>query len=169
MLPVSSARHPMKSGFLHTSQIAGFTFIELIIIAIIISVLIGLSTPQFKKTFAYFELENFVKNIYFLCNYLQSASVSQGKLYRLTLSQETNEFKSFFLGQDGQWIIAKTGTVKSYKIPKEITLEIIPLDKSEVFFYPDGSTDNIEIVFKNHLGYERALVMKGITGGIKIQ
>jgi prepilin-type N-terminal cleavage/methylation domain-containing protein len=159
----------VKSGSLQRRRKAAFTFIELIVVVIILSVLIGLAIPQFKKTSAYFELENFTKNIYLLCNYLQSASISEAKIYCLNFLQETREFKSSFLKEDGKWQSSRGRFTRLYKVPDKITLEITSVDKNKIFFYPDGSIDNLAILFKNEFGHERSLVIKGVTGGIKIQ
>jgi type II secretory pathway pseudopilin PulG len=147
----------------------GFTYIELIVLIIILGILTGLAIPQLKKTFAYFELENFVKDIYLLCNYLQSASISQAKIHCLNYSKEPGGFRGSFLKEGGQWQALKTRFARFYKVPEKITLEIAPADKNNVLFYPDGSIDNLIILFKNEFGQERSLVIGGMSGEIKIQ
>ena len=162
-------RKNKKAGSLQLRQKTGFTYIELIVVVVILSILIGLSIPQFKKTFAYFELENFTKNIYLLFNYLQSDSISKAKIHCLNFYEETKEFKPYFLKEDGLWELFRERLSGSYKVPDGITLKITPQEKNKIFFYPDGSIDNIAIQFNNEFGHVRSLVIKGVTGGIKIQ
>jgi type II secretory pathway pseudopilin PulG len=159
----------LTSNSLRHRPIKGFTFIELIVIVIILSILIGLSIPQLKKTSAHFELENFTKNIYFLCNYLQSSAISEAKIHSLNFFEETRELKPYFLKNDGQWQALKTRFARFYKLPEKITLEITPAEKKSIFFYPDGSADKLVLTFKNEFQDQRALEIKGVTGAIKIQ
>ncbi len=126
-----------------------FTFIELIVVVIVLGILISLSAPRIKRSFAFFELENYTKNIYFLCNYLQSSSISEAKIYSLDFLQDVREFKALSLKEGGQWEILKGRFGKSYKVPDNLSLEISPVDKAKIFFYPDGSIDPFSILFKN--------------------
>ncbi len=162
-------RKNKKAGHLQLRQETGFTYIELIVVVIILSILIGLSIPQLKKTFAYFELENFTKNIYLLFNYLQSDSISKAKIHCLNFYEETKEFKPYFLKADGEWELFRERLSGLYKVPDGITLKITPQEKNKIFFYPDGSIDNITIQINNEFGHERSLIIKGVTGDIKIQ
>ncbi len=148
---------------------SALTFIELIVIVFILSALIALSIPQFRKTGSYYKLDNFTKNIYFLCNYLQSASISETKQHSLNFLANTGEFKSFYLNEDGQWQATKGRFTGSYKTPEGITLEIDPIEKETILFYPDGSIDNVVIVFKDEFGHKRSLNISGLTGDIKIK
>lgn len=157
----------MTSAMKHSNK-AAFTYIELIVVVLILGIFIGLSIPQFKKTFADLELDNFVKNIYLLCNYLQSNSIAQAKIYSLNFSGELKEFKSYFLKENGEWQILKQRFSRLYRLPEKITLETTPAKKNNVLFYPDGSSDNLTLIFKNEFGYERILLIGG-SGEIKIQ
>jgi len=151
-------------GFKKTKK--AITFIELVIVITIIGILIGISIPQFKKTFDNFELENFVKDIYYLSRYLQASAISQGKIHYLNIDPGEGRFWATYKeNAEFKKIQGKFGNI--YKTPKEV---IISTDKAGIYFYPDGSMDEITIKFMNRQYKNKiSLIAKGASGDIKIQ
>ncbi|OGX40261.1 MAG: hypothetical protein A2984_01355 [Omnitrophica WOR_2 bacterium RIFCSPLOWO2_01_FULL_41_12] len=130
------------------------TFIELLLVIVIIGALAAVSIPQLKKTFDNFGLENFVKDMYYLSRYLQANAVNQGKIYVLNIEPATGEFQA---------------NGKLYKAPKDILIFIEPADKTSIYFYPDAVTDKTTITFENRYKKQVSLILKGISGDIQIQ
>ena len=150
---------------------AGLTFIELLIIVIIIAVLSGLSLPKIKNTFDRLEFDSFLKDIYALCRYLQASAVTRGKIYCLNLNSENDPpefFATFKLDQDFQKLPDRFGKV--YKAPRGVTIvSLEPEGKKEIYFYPDASIDSITMTFKSRADRQAALIIKGTSGTIQIQ
>lgn len=142
------------------------TFIELLIVIVIIGILTGVSIPQFRKTFSHLELESFVKDIYYLSRYLQGSAVSQGKIYCLNIDKEPEGFHATYK-KESDFLNAEGRFGKLYKFPDGISVSVDPPDINNIYFYPDGSIDKIKITFKNR--YEEiCLVIKGTIGEIQI-
>lgn len=151
---------------------AAFTFIELLIVIIIIGILLGLSMPQLRRSFDNLELDNFVKNLYYLAQYLEASAISQGKIHCLNILQEEGRFWATYRENNADEFKRIAGRFgNEYKAPAGINVNISginPKDIASVYFYPDGSTSAVTIDFQNKHNQKASLVSKGAAGGIKI-
>lgn len=144
------------------------TFIELLLVIVIIGSLTALSIPQLRKTFDNFALENFVQDIYYLSRALQANAVSTGKIYVLNILAATGEFQAAYKEKQGfKNLEGRFGRL--YKAPKDTLILIEPADKTKIYFYPDAVTDKTTITFENKYKKQISLILKGISGDIQIQ
>ena len=151
-----------------TTRPRAITFVELLIVIIIVGILTGVSVPGFKKTFDNLELENFVKDIYYLSRYLQGGAIGQGKIYCLKIDKDKGEFQATYR-QDSEFKNLGGRFGKIYKAPAGITVSVNPPDATGTYFYPDGSVDKITITFVNQHKTEVSLIIKGAAGEIQIK
>lgn len=149
-----------------------FTFVELLIVIVIIGVLSGMVIPNFKITHNNFELDSFVKDIYYLAKYLQVSAISYSRIYRLDIVEETDKtlFSAKYKNKDGEFVPLDGKFKKPHKIPHDIEIySIEPADRTGIFFYPDASMNNTTIVFKNKSGKEMTLIFKETGTAIQIK
>lgn len=150
------------------TKIKGITFIELLIVIIIAGILAGVSTPLFRKTMDNLSLENFVKDIYYLSCYLQASAVNEGKIYSLNIDRYAVAFRGTYKeANELRNINGKLG--RSFIAPKGVTITYEPADKPNVYFYPDGTIDKVTVSFKNQHENTLSLIIKGVSGEIKVQ
>lgn len=142
---------------LATGRIKGFTFVELLLVIIIIGILIAISLPNLKKTFNNLRLDNFSRELQAFMNYLHERSVVEGKIIYLNLDNDEKEIWARI--QDAQ------SRLKTLPLPDDIRIES---ENKEILFYPDGSIDNITIGVVNLDNQKITLTTKGVFGGVKL-
>ncbi len=149
----------------------GFTFIEILFVILIIGVMSTLAIPQLRKSFDSLELESFTKNIYYLAQYLQGSSISQGKVYRLDIDPDQGSFSATCkTGAEFKAVEGKFG--KPYKAPVNVTISLenkSAISENNVYFYPDGSSSDADITFEGKGGNKLILIINGVSGGMQIK
>lgn len=149
-----------------------FTYLELLVVLIIIGIVAGVSIPRFRSTFDNFELENFAKNIFYLSQHLQAEAITQKNIYCLNISLESKEFwGTARSAQDGAFRKLAGRFSRHYKAPENCEISLEPAGQAEIFFFPDSSSGigESKITFKNSYGREFSLIIEGSSGAIKIQ
>jgi Tfp pilus assembly protein FimT len=142
-----------------------FTFTELLLVISITAVLTVIAIPQLKRTFDNLELDNFVKDVYYLANYLHSVSVAENNIYLLHIDQDSGKiWAEYQLGGSFKVLSGRLGRI--YNAPSGTKIILDGADK--IYFYPDGSVNNSKIVFSNKQNSEHTVEIGGLIAEIKI-
>lgn len=142
----------------------GFTFIELMVVIIIIMVLTSISTPLFKNTFAKIQLEQTLRQLQTFIGYLHQRSVIERKVICLLVDNQQKQY----WGQ----MHDSPARLGSYSFPEKFTLDVKkitnPQDES-ILFYPDGAIDAVTIEILTPSGRSLSITTEGVYGGAKIK
>lgn len=145
----------LRIGKLSHLRNRGFTFIELVLVAVIILVAAGLSVPLFRKSFSSLHLKTTCQDLVRLMRYVQTKSIVERRVCRVNFDLE----KAFFWPtvQDetsrGEYKEIKGRWGKAVKIPNGILVESdIEDNASFISFYPDGSSTKAEIKLHDKKG-----------------
>lgn len=107
-----------------------FTLIELVLVLALISIVIGVTFPQFSKSYGYRTVQNEAEKIGSFIRYVQTKSRVDRKDYKVVL------------GEDNYWYVFKKDgkeiSSKKYKIRSG--LELKNKGDKEIWFYPDRTS-----------------------------
>lgn len=145
----------------------GFTLIELILLTIIITALVALSTPRFRNTFTSLKLKEASYNLAKLINFVQERAVVEGVPFKLVLDTEQGRY--YFMRFDdtkdsGVFVRLEEKIGKIFTLPKGTTLRA---NKNEIYFYPDGRSQNATITLSSKDDHIKMNV-KGRMGYVEI-
>jgi Tfp pilus assembly protein FimT len=157
-----------------------FTFIELLVIIAIIGALAAVSVPRMRRNFIAYEKESFVRDIYYLAEYLKGAAVAQNGVFRMDIDPQAGSFQGKVRrSTDGQaakfeFVVLGGRFGRVYTAPSGLSFTIEPERASAVTFYPDGSAQNGEsaqtkIKFSGDYLRPVALQIQGETGEIALR
>ena len=134
-----------------------FSLIELLLVAVILSVLVGLAVPNFSKTYATFQLKETAANVAYLLRYAQGRSVVKNKKHQFQFSPDYLQYwleEEQSIGENPaesevffSLIPGRLGRISS--IPKEI---IVASDRLTIICYSDGKVDKAKIELQGKNG-----------------
>ena len=164
-----------------TRSRAGFTLIELTLVAVIILALVGLSVPLFRKTFSDLSAKDAAFTISKLISYAQEKSVIDRENYKMTFNFTANQYQLFESKQAAdKFIYTKVNNRfgRVFTLPQGLSFKD-PLGeqahqkdeeyKKDIVFYLDGHCDSlvIEILDKSGFGYK--VTSKGFGSLVEIK
>src|SRR3989338_6875504 len=149
-----------------------FTFIELLIVILIIAILSAISIPRLRNAFYGFRLEGFAKDVYYLSLYLQGSAAAKGKIYCLNISPDQRNFRATQKKEDvaadenkDEFEAVKGNYGKLLEAPAGVVVSIEPHPAGELYFYPDASMDkSLNIIFTDPYNKKITLAIKGAAG-----
>jgi len=128
----------------------GFSFVELLIVAIILGVIAGLSVPKFSKTYSNLLLVDTSRNLAYLMRYAQARAIAERINYRLNFNQERNKYwlTKGFVSENQDDFERLQGTFgKIFNIPNNL---VVICESKFINFYPDGKMDKTNIYLSNN-------------------
>jgi prepilin-type N-terminal cleavage/methylation domain-containing protein len=147
---------------------AGFTLLELLVVMLILSVLVGVSVPQFRGTFRHLQLQVVASEVATLLTYAGRRAVARGEVLRVHFDVEGRRYWLVMAPQGSpaetsETISGKFGRVAS--VPASISLA--PSTRN-VTFYPDGRADRFELVISDDSSRSFRLATDVRTGRVKL-
>lgn len=154
----------------------GFTFIELVLVTIIILVLVGLSAPLFRRPFSNIQLKNTCQELVQLMRYAQTKAIAERKFCRINFDFAKGSF--WLTVQDeasaGGFARIKGRWGKRFNLPAGIS--IVPLEGAlmgegvdYIVFYPDGSCDQTQIKISSNRGTSLTITTQKNVGHVKVE
>lgn len=157
------------------SKRPGFTFIELMLVAILIGIVVGISTPIFRRTFGHLQLDDTCHNIAKLMRYAQQRAVVEREAYRLRFDSsrgtywlEVEKAEVDPLRTSKAFVPIRGRFGKRYPIPRGIVVTFKEEDVTAITFYPDGRADNVTIYVSDQKANAYTLKTARRIGYVKV-
>jgi Tfp pilus assembly protein FimT len=145
---------------------AGFTLIELILTALIIMVIAGLSVPVFKASFADLRVNLQAKDMAGLMKLAKERAIMTRIPHLIKIDKNKNTYKMFILDikkdktepVEGRW-------GRAFHVWGNIKIE----NATDVIkFFPDGACSEARILFKDASGLKSRIDVNAKTGEITV-
>jgi len=148
-------------------SLTGFTFVELMLVIVLIAVMVLLASPRFRSTFGKLEVINFSKKLSSLMRYAQSRAI--GEREKLYLVYKTDSSGSFFSLERDDPLEKKRMPLKGrYRLSVGSSIKI-EMEGNIVVFYPDSSIEGQEIIIYNDFQKSKIITTGGGIGRIYIE
>jgi len=127
-----------------SSKKSAFTLIEIILVVLLLSVIAGLTIPNFRNSFRKVKLQNSANNIAYLMRYAQSRAITKGVLVRFEFEHGSGKYwlaeqKNDVIGRDDEAFVKFSNKMgKNFSLPDGLTLGSEGLT---ILFYPDGNIE----------------------------
>lgn len=141
-----------------TATQSAITFVELLLVIVIISVLAGILMPRFRNNFYSLQLSNVSVELQAFMNYLRERSIVDGKVIYFNIDNGQKEYWAYIKGEEKR--------LKTYRIPADIDIKVT---QERVSFYPDGSIDKVTVDIISRNNQHVGLTTEGVYGGVKLQ
>lgn len=150
-LPIGNKKRIYAIRYMLSAK-KGFTLLELLIVVFIISIVLGLSMPVFRKTFSDMKLNASAQDIVSLLRYAQERSIVEGAIFRLNLDTAKGEYwLTKARKEEAKRALSfdkVTGNFgRRYSIPDELVIETKAVNAVDC--YPDGEITAATITFSN--------------------
>ncbi len=155
--------------------LCGFTFIELMLVAILIGIIVGVSTPIFRRTFGHLQLDNTTQNLTGLMRFAQMRAVASGRAHRLRFDHEKGVYwleaqrikeRPLLEGRAFEPIKGRPG--KRHYIPKGVSIIFAKEGTTAIIFYPDGGADRISLFISDQKEKGYTIAMERRIGHVKV-
>jgi len=142
----------------------GFSLIELSLVALIIAIMVSISTPLFRRTFYNLQLDETSYNIARFMNYARATAITErlktkisfdfnGKRYWMTINEDTQN-PDLFARIEGRF-------GRSHVIPSVLTVEGAD---DAIVFYPNGRSEDFKLYLKNNNGITKVIEVREESG-----
>lgn len=142
---------------------AGFTLLEIMLVAIIVTILVVMAVPNFRKVYDNMELDNATKNILQIMKYAQERGILERCYYRITFADNKYWMEKRLAKEEFSRIKGRIG--KTYTFPEAIEVE--PED-FQINFLPNGDIDEREIILSNKNDKKYKITTKEPKGHLKL-
>jgi type II secretion system protein H len=154
----------------------GFSFIELIVVLVLISLSVALVAPSLSRFSKAVELKAAAKKIVAILRYYRSEAVNQGKVYQVLFDSDLREVKVQPMESVEEEKKEEKAPRKTYVLPtgvqiKEVKVESpqYPTDFPTIEFYPNGGSNGGAILLDTREDKGFKIKVHFLTGSVAME
>ena len=158
----------------------GFSFIEILVVLVLLSLSAALITPSFSRFLKTVELQGAVKKVSAILRYCRSEAVHRGNVYRVIFQPETGGIKveSIESSEEKEKEEGKESKspAKTYTFPKGVQMKEVKVeppqyasDLPSIEFYPNGGSNGGTILFGAEERSSYRIKVHFLTGAVTIE
>jgi len=147
------------------SSSAGVTLLELLVVVAIASILLAIVFPAAGSGLGTLELRSAAARLAAATRYARDQAVYRQRIYQLVIDAQAGSVAVADIAAGGE---------RSYQLPASVRVaEVLPAEgfepsqKRRLFFFPDGSAPEFEVVLRN-TRRQLAVIGDPLTGTAKV-
>jgi len=151
-----------------TARAAGHTLIELLVVVFLIAIAASLVLPITVRSYSSFKIRMAANSIVHLLQQAKSRSLFESRAYLVIFPEKTTTNREIILTrEDGT-------TVAHYAVPADISLRRHNADDDwssdigPVAFYPDGSSEGLQLALESPSGSSSRIQLDPWTGQARV-
>ena len=157
----------------------GFTYLELVVVILVIAVLSSVTLPSMRGVFVGNKLKTSARELYTMLKYAQGSAVFQREIVELRIDTAKERYRLVPNDEEKQTRHKKKKYSRinaTVNLPKQVSLATVQTPISDrrhreiksIFFYPDGSSSGAEIILKGKNNRTFLIIVYRTTGFIEL-
>lgn len=146
----------------------GITFIELVVVFVIIAIGAVLLVPNISAWWPHYRLRSAAREIVSTMRTAQMKAISGNIQYRVNFNaDEIGATNSYILQRntDGMWV--NDGALQT--LPEGITVNIDHMPAGRALFNPNSTSTSGSVTLQNKKGAQRKIILTSTTGRVRIE
>jgi prepilin-type N-terminal cleavage/methylation domain-containing protein len=151
----------------------GFTLLELLLVALLISVLVGIAVPRLYQTWRGVQTDHLAYNMAQLLTSLGERAVAESKVYRLKIQEDPMQYwverssPSSGLGGVLHFKPVRSRYFRKRWVPRHLSLELE--QGKDPLFFPDGQSSLFTLLIREEGQEVYSLSTKGVYGYVQLK
>jgi len=146
----------------------GYTLIELIVVVFLIAVAASLVLPVTVRSYSSFKIRMTTNSILHVMKLAKSRALFESRAYLVIFPEESATNREILLAREDGTAVARYSVPAGISIRRRNTDDDWSKDVGPVAFYPDGSSEGIELTLESPSGASSHLQLDPQTGQARI-
>lgn len=145
---------------------AGFTLLELMLVAVIILALVTVSTPLLKKTYEDLRFTSCAKEAAAVMRFCRERAIFERRIFRINIDSDNKTYQVLAEDEDKHKLAPlRSRWGRIFRLPDAINVEA---DEKEIDFFPDGTTTPTLVYLTNKEGEAFTISIEPETGFVRV-